>query len=147
MVVRPDDINAEAHGNMWSFSLTAEQAASVTTTDVVAFAAAVADARRAWLSANGFGSLVLYWWHDSMAGQLRFSMVSAKHGQLPFRCEIFQTSSLEPIASDWLGSASLHGIPWNELRESAPAEAAAEPPHFVLPVWSVALDQSNTQPT
>ena len=59
VIVDPGDIAAEARGNQWSFSLTAEEAAVVTVADVEAFATGVADARRAWLAARGGGPMVL----------------------------------------------------------------------------------------
>jgi hypothetical protein len=136
VVVWPDDIGAEARGNSWSFSLTPEQAAAVSPADVEAFAAGVADARRSWLSARGAGPMVLYWWHDAQAGQLRFSLVSASHGQLPFGCEVAPAASLAEVAADWLGSPHLHGVPRGELRPLGPS---GEPPKLVLPVWSQVL--------
>ena len=151
VVVRPDDIGAECMGNLWRFSLSPEQAAAVTPADVANFASAVADGREAWLSARGAGPMVLYWWHDEQAGLLRFSLVSAVHGTLPFACEVIQASSLEEIAADWLGSQTLHGIPWNalhvvpwnSLRDPTPDE---ELPPRVLPVWSVVLGQTPKPP-
>jgi hypothetical protein len=74
VIVDPGDIAAEAQGNQWSFSLSADMAAVVTVADVETFSTGVADARRAWLAARGAGPMVLYWWHDRQAGQLRFSL-------------------------------------------------------------------------
>src|SRR3979411_1960942 len=84
VVVDPIDIVAEANGNQWSFSITLEIAAAASVADVDAFAAAVADARRAWLLGRGAGPMVLYWWPDEQAGQLWSSLWSAVHGRLPF---------------------------------------------------------------
>jgi hypothetical protein len=139
VVVRPDDIDAEARGNLRSFALSPEEASAVSAADVEAFAAGVADARGAWLSARGAGPMVLYWWHDAQAGELRFGLVSAAHGRLPFDCEVVPAESLAAVAADWLGSPFLHGVPLAELRVLAPEESPPEPPPLVLPVWSVAL--------
>jgi len=143
VVVCPDDINAEARGNQWSFSLSPEQAAGVTVADVAVFAAGVAEGRRAWLAARGIGSMVLYWWHDTLAGQLRFSLVSQAHGRLPFGCEVVPAASFAAVVSDWLGSPALHGIPWGELLPMASDTAAPELLPTVLPVWSMTLHQTS----
>ena len=139
VVVDPSNIAAEAHGNQWSFSITPEMAAAVSIADVEAFAAGVADARRAWLSARGAGPMVLYWWHDEQAGRLRFSLVSAAHGRLPFGRCVIPAASFRVIAEEWLKSPYLGGIPWAEPRPLAAGEEEQEtaPPPLSLPVWSL----------
>lgn len=142
VVVHPDNITAEARGNLWSFTLAPEQAAAVSVADVETFAAGVAESRRSWLAARGFGTMVLYWWHDVQAGQLRFSLVSATHSRLPFECEVVPAESLSAVASAWLGSTALHGISWSELQALPPTEVSSEPHPHVLSVWSVVLPQT-----
>jgi hypothetical protein len=139
VVVRPCDIDAEARGNLWSFSLSPEQAIAVSVTDVEMFAAEVTAGRRAWLVADAAGPMVLYWWHDAQSGQLRFSLVSAAHGRLPFGCDVVPATSLAAVVSDWLGSRHLHGIPRSELLTLSPDEATPEAVPLVLSVWSVVL--------
>lgn len=121
IVVRPDDILAEARGNLWSFSLSPEQLAVVKIEDIERFAAAVADARRVWLARQQLGPMILYWWSDRQAGQLRFSLVSAVHERLPFSCEVDRTATLETVAAEWL----------------TPDESDAHSKK--LPVWSVTV--------
>lgn len=135
VVIRADSIEAEARSNMWSFSLSPEQVAAVCTADVVRFAGQVAEARRAWLAARKAGPMVLYWWHDAQAGQLRFCLVSAVHGHLPFGCKLVAAPSLESLVEEWLGSPHLHGIAWSELRPSA-ADDDTDAPRPPLAVWS-----------
>lgn len=141
VIVEPGDINAEANGNLWRFSISSGMAAAMTVADVEAFAAAVAEARRAWLLARRSGPMVLYWWHDAQAGQLRFSLVSASHGRLPFGCVVIPAASLQVIAGAWLKSPGLDGIPWSELGAPPPDEAGHDdaPPPLNLPVWSLRL--------
>ncbi len=139
VVIRPDDLEAEAGGNLWSFSLSPEQAAAVSVAEVEAFANGVADARRVWISARRAGPMDLYWWHDAQAGQLRFSLVSAVHSRLPFGCEVVPAASLAAVASDWLGAPHPHAIPRAEFRPLAASEADTEPPPLGLLVWSVRL--------
>lgn len=139
VVVRPDDIEAEAVGNLRSLALTREQAAAVSPSGVETFARGVGDARRAWLASRRTAPMVLYWWHDEQAGHLRFSLVSESHGRLPFGCEIAPASTLAEIATSWLSSTSLFGIPWNEFKPVARDEVPPEPPTLVLPVWTCHL--------
>ena len=137
IVICPDDINAEANGNLWYFPLSREQAAVVTPADVEIFASGVIEARRAWLAAHGAHPMILYWWHDAQAGQLRFSLVSACHGRLPFGCALTSAESIRAVAADWLGSPHLHGIPWDLLSCQDSDEEPPESPPLILPVWSV----------
>jgi len=137
VVVCPNDIGAEARGNLWSFSLSANQAAAVCVADVIRFAGQVAEARRAWLATHKVGQMVLYWWHDDQAGQLRFSLVSAVHARLPFGCKLVAAKNLDSIVQQWLGSPHSHFIPWSDLQRLAVGEA--EPPVPPLSVWSQTL--------
>jgi hypothetical protein len=142
VIVDPGDIAAEAHGNQWSFSISAETAAAMTVADVETFAAGVAEARRDWLAARRAGPMVLYWWHDRQAGQLRLSLVSAAHGRLPFGACVTPAASLRVIAEEWLKSPYLEGIPWAETRPVTASEKdewEAEPSQLSLPVWSLRL--------
>jgi hypothetical protein len=139
IVVKPDDINAEARSNFWSFSLSPEQVGCVSPNDVEEFATGVAIGRRAWLVDRASAPMVLYWWHDKQAGQLRFSLVSASHGRLPFGCQISPAASFHEIAASWLKSPHLHGIMWGELRALGPDEPPVDPSPTVLPVWSLLL--------
>ena len=110
-----------------------------TIADVEAFAADVADARRRWLAARRVAPMVLYWWHDRQAGQLRFSLVSAAHGRLPFACRVPPAADFRTIARAWLTSPYLDGIPWSETGpvSADAAEGDAEPAS--LAVWSLRL--------
>jgi hypothetical protein len=137
IVVRLDDIDAEAHGNMWSFSFSPEQTAAIRVAEVVEFIQAIAAARGRWLAAHPSGPMLMYCWHDEQAGQLRLSLVSASHGRLPFGCEVAPVEDLGAVVRSFLGSPYLAGIPWSELPPLAADEVANEPPPFVLPVWIV----------
>src|SRR5262245_48050555 len=86
VVVRPDDIIAEANGNLWTFGLDEDERAIVTPGMVEQFIRTVAAARSQWLAENRAGQMHFYCWHDCQADQLRFSLVSADHAALPFAC-------------------------------------------------------------
>jgi hypothetical protein len=135
VVVCPDDLDAEACGNMWSFSFLPEQAAAVSEAKVVEFLQAIAAARGRSLAAQGTGPMLLYCWNDQQAGQLRLSLVSASHGRLPFGCEVVPVEDLGAVVRSFLGSPHLGGIPWSELRPLTTNEVASKPFPHVLPVW------------
>jgi hypothetical protein len=138
IIICPDDINAEALGNLWSFSLSQEQAEVVTPADVETFASGVIKGRRAWLEVREADPMMLYWWHDGQAGQLRFSLVSVSHEQFPFGCDIALAESIRAVATDWLRSPYLHGIPLDDsLHCLASAEESSQSSHFLLPIWTV----------
>ncbi len=115
VVIRPDDINAEARGNLWTFALEPEQQAAVTTAEVEEFVQAVAAARARSLAECGH-AMLFYCWHDVQAGQLRLSLVSPLHGRLPFACDVERVSDLNVIVRGFL--------------QLAPFSAASP-----LPVW------------
>lgn len=135
VVVRPDDVVGEATANLWSFALSREQAEVVSVRDVVEFACQVEASRRKWLLHHNRGPMTLYWWHDEMAGQLRFSLVSSVHKTLPFGCNVVAAESIEAIAEDWLSSPYLFGLPVtsNHSEYSEPSENRV----YTLPVWAV----------
>jgi hypothetical protein len=127
VVVRPDDLTAEARGNLWTFGLSAEQRAAVTPAEVEEFVGAVAAARGRWLAARGAGPMRFYCWHDAQAGQLRLSLVSAGDTPLPFGCLIEPVSVLSPVVRDFLGAGASGDalLVWVAI---VPSGGAAEPP-------------------
>jgi hypothetical protein len=106
VVVRPDDVTAEARCNLWTFGLSAEQRAAVTVAEVEEFVRAVVAARGRWLAARGAGPMRFYCWHDAQAGQLRFSLVSAGAAPLPFGCPIEPVSVLRAVVRDFLAAGT-----------------------------------------
>lgn len=137
VIIFPDDISAEARGNLWSFSLSEAQSATVRAADVLRFAERVLEARRAWLCARNANSMLCYWWHDDQAGQLRFSLVSTSHGRLPFGCSVAAAPNLQSIVQPWLASTHPHLVPWSELQPTSNEEG--EMPRSPLAVWSQIL--------
>ncbi len=57
VLVRPNDTLAEAHGNLWAFSLNDEQRMAVTHADVEHFVRDLAIARGQWLAAREAGPM------------------------------------------------------------------------------------------
>jgi hypothetical protein len=125
VVVRPDDVTAEARGNLWTFGLSAEQQAVVTTAQVEGFVRLVAAARGRWLADRGVGPMRFYCWHDAQARQLRFSLVSAGSG-LPFGCPVEQVAVLGAVVRDFLESGT-SGDPQLVWVTVVPSGGEAEP--------------------
>lgn len=141
VVIAPDDINAEARGNLWSFALTSNQAAALGLVQVTSFVRAVAAAWDRQLSARGAAPMLLYCWHDEQAAGSRLSLVSAGHGRLPFRRAIDDAAPSESVASSFLGSLSHDGIPFSTPSEDGPeGERDAV---GTLPVWVFPLPSSS----
>ena len=132
----------EAHDNCWSFSITPEQAQGLTQADVTAFIDAVVEARRRQLMRMPSGHfMTFYCWHDEQASQLRFSLVSASHGGLPFGAHLEECRELGLIVGLFLVAPHHNGIPLSEfgpLQEGVETEAIAVTP-TPLKVWAKRL--------
>ena len=115
IVIALDEINTEAEANMWSFSLTSEEAAAIAPDQVEMFIREVAEARSEQIEALDSGSMLFYCWHDEMAAQLRFSLVSTSHATLPFRCPIERVADLGLVVRDFLSSTYHAGVPPSEF--------------------------------
>ena len=106
----------EAQDNTWSVSLSAEQVTSTSPDEVAMFLDQV---KAAYASVATDDQRVVplrfYAWFDEMAGQLRFSISSLD--PLPFGAVIRFVSNAHEIASQFLTSDYLSGIPWSELQE------------------------------
>lgn len=140
ITILPSDINGEARANLWSFSLTAEQAIAVTPSDVEAFLGEIINARRNWLTLHSVstGAMRFYCWHDEQAAQLRLSLVSAKHGRIPFGCRVEEVQDLAVVARSFLHPKYHDGIPWDELKPVS-TDLPDVVSEFTLFVWCVSL--------
>jgi hypothetical protein len=145
IVVNAADIKAECFPNMWSFSLSFEMAEATTIQDVKDFVLKIVRARADQLQERGFPpkSMVFYCWHDEQAAQLRFSLVSASHGHLPFGATLQSVEKLETIIGSWFNNPYLEGIPWDEFVEVDPNDLEPEDEDegepYVLQVWSTLI--------
>lgn len=106
----------EPNANLCTISLSRTQADALTPADVVSFLHQAADAydvhRRQSNSPNS--GMAFYTWFDEMAGQLRFSVVSAL--PLPFGCQTRTTAEPLVIAQQLLACSQLDGIPFSSLK-------------------------------
>lgn len=144
VVIDPEDIREECLTNLWAFSLSREQAGGVTVQGVKDFILEVVRARSARMADlhRPPGSMVFYCWHDFQAGQLRFSMVSASHGFLPFGNPLQKVEDVELIIRFWLESPWLHGILLEDLT-CVPMDSEAvqeeDDEEWVVSVWSTSV--------
>lgn len=136
-VVDPTDIHAECHANRWSFSLSPEQLSIVTHQDVETLIRLVVSARSLQLQHRGYQSksLLFYCWHDKMAGQLQFSLVSVSHGSLPFGYPVETIHDLRIIITSWLTSPHNQGIPWSEFQAAESHNLPDKNYNDILQVW------------
>lgn len=122
-----DDIDHEAHDNLWGFSPADDQLARIDRHSVARFINEIIRYRQDSLRSVASGKLLFYCWHDAMARQLRFSLVSISHGRLPFGCKLKKTSDVLDVVDmaverDWKNmdwgsdeaeehdSLSMHGL-------------------------------------
>ena len=143
VVVSPNDIGAEASGNLRALSLTPQEAASLAAQDVNSTVNVAIAALAEQLAARDTGPMLFYCWHDDQAAQLCFSLVSAAHHCLPFRCEVNRVADVETIVAAFLASHYHGGIPWAELSETGPMEV--DTPRTALPVWVVPVSAGGNQ--
>lgn len=87
--------------------------------------------------------MIFYTWFDDQAIQLRFSLVSAQHTVLPFKCRIRRVTKLTPIVEQFLQSPYHDGFPGTELEPTRdePQQDTGETQEApsVLDVWTVQL--------
>jgi hypothetical protein len=107
VVTLPEDMIAEARGNLWTFGLDNEQLAVVTAAEVEEFVRVVVVARGRWLAEHGAAPMWFYCWHDAQVGQLRFSLISCGDTTLPFECPVEQVADLGTVVRDFLAAVAL----------------------------------------
>lgn len=134
---------AEARGNLWGFSLTKEEAISISEEDVIAFLYNVQDARQHQILER-FGTahpMTFYCWSDELAGEIQFSLVSASHGRTGFSGKTEDVPDPGDIVRKFLGNPHLTGIPLDEFKSMTREEIESheEPPTVVPKVWSTTL--------
>lgn len=141
-----DGLRHEAQSNQWGFSFTQEQVGGLSPEEVMTFLNDVLDTYSARLAQLNHGSrMVFYSWFDAQASELRFSLVSASHGSLPFDCPIKTVSSPAQIVELLLDASHHGGIPLSEFVEhdcpvnEVPLEVwAKELPTYLLRPYALA---------
>lgn len=121
IVVDATDINHEASSNLWSFSPDDEESLGITAEALADFIGQVLVARQKQLSGNV--PMLFYCWHEAQTRQLRFSLVSAAHGRLPFGCAIDPGAELASISADIVNQDWLNA----EWGQAGPDDICEEP--------------------
>jgi hypothetical protein len=143
-IVMGNDKLVEARGNLRRFSLSREQTDNLTPDDLCNFLDHLIESRRQVLAGRAnSNSMLMYIWFDEMAGTLCSSLISSTEiSGLPFSCPVETTIGLADIATRFLRSRYLEGIPYTELkpvldtdRDGCEASFALEP----LPVYVLRL--------
>ena len=67
--------------------------------------------------------MLFYCWHEAQTRQLRFSLVSAAHGRLPFGCAVDPEAKLASIAADIVNQDWLNA----EWGQAGPDDICEEP--------------------
>jgi hypothetical protein len=119
IVVDDADINREARENLWVFSPREDQLGRVDSDTMMRLVDEIIRHRRAALSDRGLPEMIFYCWHDPLARQLRFSLVSSLHGRLPFAREAKKVDLWTVVGAvvqdDWLNPS------WGEQADASPA--------------------------
>jgi hypothetical protein len=138
----PAGLGEEARRNMWAFSISSEQAEAVSAPAVVEFVMEVARARSKQLSDLPLGphATAFYCWFDEQACQLRFSLVSASHGQLPFGATVKLVEDLCHLADRFVRSDYHDGIPWSEISDCSDEDEKPQSVNeYVVEVWTITV--------
>lgn len=99
------DMNAQANANLFCFS---PREADIAELDLTVMQQFIADTEQHFASLLGpLQTMEFYCWHDVQVRQLRFSLISACHGRLPFNCEYQINSQVTQLLKsiligDWL---------------------------------------------
>ena len=129
-------LDAEASGNLWTFSLSPQQAQEVKQEEVLHFLKAVLLAREHQvLERLGHQHpMVFYCWFDEQTAQLCFSLVSALHNRLPFGSKVNIVADLSSVVKQFLSSSYHGGVPIEEFVEEDGVEDAVG--HRGVSVWT-----------
>jgi hypothetical protein len=115
VVFSPQDRAAEDANTSW-FGAPPHERMGMSADEVVAAFEEAAEALRDKVAAIGHpGPATFYVWHDGQAGQLRCSISSATHDDLPFG-DLYQvTSDLHAIVQEFLLDRAPGAISWGSL--------------------------------
>jgi hypothetical protein len=115
VVLSPQDRAAEDANTSW-FGAPPHERMGMTASEVVAAFEEAAEALRDKVAAIGHpGPATFYVWHDGLAGQLRCSITSAPHDDLPFGNDYEVTSDLHAIVQEFLLDRAPGAINWGSL--------------------------------
>jgi hypothetical protein len=139
VVLSPQDRAAEDANTSW-FGAPPHERMGMTADEVVAAFEEAAEALRDKVAAAGHpGPVTFYVWHDGQAGQLRCSVSSAAHDDLPFGGVYQVTGDLHAIVQEFLLDRAPGAISWGSLD---PVPYRQEEPELItesVSVWACDL--------
>ncbi len=133
----------EAQSNQWGFFFTQEQIEDLSLKDVIGFLNAVTEIYQSHLSErfNQKLQFIFYCWFDEQASELRFSVVSASHGSLPFGSPIQAMPDVNQLVKHFLSSPYHDGVPLDEFVQEAQIGSGSDVTVRVPPlqIWTKSL--------
>jgi hypothetical protein len=115
LVLSPPDRAAEQANTLW-FGAPPHERLALTPDEVVAAFEEAAEELRAKVAAAGHdGPATFYVWHDGAAGQLRCSIGSVTHKELPFGTDYRVTDDLHGIVREFLLDRAPGAIGWGSM--------------------------------
>jgi hypothetical protein len=125
VVLAPQDRAAEDANTSW-FGAPPHERMGLSPDEVVgAFEEAAEALRDKVVEAGHPGPATFYVWHDGLAGQLRCSVSSAPHDDLPFSLDYQVTRDLHAIVQEFLLDRAPGAIAWGSM-EPVPYPASEE---------------------
>jgi hypothetical protein len=141
VVLSPQDRAAEDANTIW-FGAPPHERMGMTADEVVAAFEEAAEALRDQVvAAEHDGPATFYVWHDGEAGQLRCSVSSASHDDLPFGIDYQVTADLRAIVQEFLLDRAPGAIAWGSL-EPVPFPGSEEIVADAVAVWACDLCQA-----
>jgi hypothetical protein len=134
----PEGLRREALTNLWAFSVTQQHAEQLVVAQVLRFIQIVVEARAERLAKRC--STSHHVWCDEQASQLRFSLVSARHGQLPFGFPVTVVPGQLRIIESFLNLPYHDGIPLDTADDTEVEDSIEQP----LEVWSRLIPDAQT---
>lgn len=116
LIIQHDRIELE---NMWAISLTNTLAQEISVCEFAQFIQAVIVNRRKQ-AAKLKAHMLFYAWFDWQSAQFRFSIIP-EIMPLPFKCEVIDSPSLEPIIKEFLTFEWHDGFESNSLDKKSTA--------------------------
>jgi hypothetical protein len=141
VVLSPQDRSAEGANTSW-FGAPPHERMGMTADEVVAAFEEAAEALRGKVAAAAFpGPATFYVWHDGEAGQLRCSVSSAPHDDLPFDIDYQVTGDLHAIVQEFLLDRAPGAIAWGSI-EPVPYPGSEQVARDAVAVWACDLCQA-----
>ena len=108
-----NDLDDELKNNTWTISINTDERKTVTEDDLLEFFTLLMRNRHEQISNKSKDhGMHFYVWYDRQASQLRFSVISDFHDELPFKVKIKQVD-LKDIIHEFFQSKDL--IPFDDL--------------------------------